>query len=150
MSPRLELKLKLKPYEPLESDIQSAILRALGQQDVRMVQKRGRVVAEKDGLYKAPGSVFWRANCGGLSMSGRPMRGNPSGTADILGVVSGRPVALEVKRASGKQSEIQTHWQRVWEAAGGLYAVVRSVGEATVRKLIGQGKIVSAFEDKQS
>lgn len=124
------MKLKLKPYEPLESDIQSAILRALGRQDVRMVAKKGRYVAEKDGLYKRPGSVFWRANCGGLSISGRPMRGNPSGTADILGVVNGRPVAMEVKRSSGKQSEVQAHWQRAWEAAGGLYVVVRSVSEA--------------------
>ena len=128
MTPRL--CLKLKPYEPLEADIQSAILCALGRQDVRMVQKRGRCIAEKDGLYKAPGSVFWRANCGGLSITGRPMRGNPAGTADILGVVNGRPVALEVKRPSGKQSENQAHWQRAWEAAGGLYAVVRSVREA--------------------
>ena len=126
---------KAKPYklavqEQSEGDIQSAILHALGRQDVRMVAKRGRYVAERDGLYKRPGCVFWRANCGGLSITGRPMRGNPSGTADILGVVNGRPVAMEVKRSSGKQSEVQAHWQRAWEAAGGLYAVVRSVGEA--------------------
>ena len=126
---------KAKPYklavqEQSEGDIQSAILHALGRQDVRMVAKRGRYVAERDGLYKRPGCVFWRANCGGLSITGRPMRGNPSGTADILGVVGGRSVALEVKTRTGKQRESQAHWQAAWEAAGGLYAIVRSVGEA--------------------
>ena len=121
---------KLKPIQPRETDIQSSILAALGRQDVRMVAKRGRYVAEKDGLYKRHGCVFWRANCGGLSITGRPMRGNPAGTADILGVVNGRSVALEVKTSTGKQRETQAHWQAAWQAAGGLYAIVRSVREA--------------------
>lgn len=124
------MAFKLKAPSPSETDIQSAILHALGRQDVRMVAKRGRYVAERDGLYKRPGCVFWRANCGGLSISGRPMRGNPSGTADILGVVNGRSVALEVKTRTGKQRESQAHWQAAWEAAGGLYAIVRSAREA--------------------
>ena len=124
------MAFRLKALNPLESDIQSAILNALGRQDVRMIAKRGRYVAERDGLYKRHGCVFWRANCGGLSISGRPMRGNPSGTADILGVVNGRSVALEVKTRTGKQRDSQAHWQAAWEAAGGLYAIVRSVGEA--------------------
>lgn len=128
---------KAKPFrltipEPRETDIQASILAALGRQDVRMVAKRGRYVAEKDGLFKRPGCVFWRANCGGLSITGRPMRGNPAGTADILGVVNGRPVALEVKTLTGKQRESQAHWQAVWKAAGGLYAIVRSAREAVL------------------
>lgn len=131
---------KIKPIQPRETDIQASILSALGRQDVRMVAKRGRYVAEKDGLYKRPGCVFWRANCGGLSITGRPMRGNPAGTADILGVVNGRSVALEVKTLSGKQRETQAHWQAAWEAAGGLYAIVRSVGEA-VRVVEGWKKL---------
>lgn len=113
-----------------ETDIQAAILCALGKQGARVVQKKGKPTLERDGLFKAPGSVFWRANCGGLSITGRPMRGNPSGTADILGVVNGLPVALEVKRRTGKQRESQAHWQAAWEAAGGRYAIVRSVSEA--------------------
>lgn len=68
---------KAKPYrlavQEQIGDIQSAILHALGQQDVRMVAKRGRYVAEKDGLKR--GMRVQRANCGGLSISGRPMRG---------------------------------------------------------------------------
>lgn len=126
------MAFKLKALTQSEGDIQSAILHALGRQDVRMVQKRGHYVAEKDGLYKRTGCVFWRANCGGLSITGRPMRGNPAGTADILGVVNGRSVALEVKTSSGKQRESQAHWQAAWEAAGGLYAIVRSVRDAVL------------------
>lgn len=114
-----------------ETDIQSAILCALGKQGCRLKLRKGKsVTLELDGLYCLPGRVFWRANCGGLSISGRPMKGNPSGTADILGVLNGRPVALEVKTETGKQRDTQVHWQAVWESAGGLYAIVRSVGEA--------------------
>lgn len=120
-----QVKFKLTIKEPSETDIQADILSALGRQDRVLVDRKGQKAWVLDGLYKRPGGVFWRANCGG-----RVIRGNPNGTADILGVIHGRPVAIEVKTRTGKQRPSQAHWQAAWEAAGGLYVVVRSVQEA--------------------
>jgi len=125
-----QVKFKLTIPEPSETDIQAGVLNALGRQDRVLVDRKGQKVWVLDGLYKRPGGVFWRANCGGGMAGGRVIRGNPNGTADILGVIHGRPVAIEVKTRTGKQSASQAHWQTAWEAAGGLYIVVRSVREA--------------------
>ncbi len=124
-----QVKFKLTIEEPSETDIQADILQALGRQDRVLVDRKGQKVWVLDGLYKRPGGVFWRANCGGGMANGRVIRGNPNGTADILGVINGRPVAIEVKTRTGKQSDIQRSWQTSWEAAGGIYIVARSVQE---------------------
>ena len=122
--------LKLTIKEPSETEIQIAILTALGVQTRRKTVRKGVIAYKLDGIYRRGGAMFWRANAGFGIAGGRPVQGNPSGTADILGCLGGRAVALEVKTRKGEQAESQRHWQSAWEAAGGLYAIVRSVREA--------------------
>lgn len=51
------------------------------------------------------------------------------GTADIVGLIAptGRMLMVEVKTATGTQSEAQKVMQRIVTAFGGLYVVARSV-----------------------
>jgi hypothetical protein len=51
----------------------------------------------------------------------------PKGVSDIIVVHVGRPYLLEVKRMGTYQSPEQKEFQRSAEAAGALYAVVRSI-----------------------
>jgi hypothetical protein len=71
-----------------------------------------------------------RVQSGRFAVGDRFVRGAEAGTADLLGVVDGRAVALEVKAPKGRQSDTQREWGERWTAAGGLYAVVRSGSEA--------------------
>jgi len=79
-----------------------------------------------------PGVYVERRNAGLLAdpTTGRRIRAGVAGVADVLAVVDVRAVALEVKTDAGRQSAVQRTWQRAWEAAGGVYAVVRSAAEA--------------------
>ena len=57
---------------------------------------------------------------------------NAPGTADILAFPAGRfrvirPTWIEVKTATGKQSELQKSFQAKVEAEGHVYAVCRSI-----------------------
>ena len=51
------------------------------------------------------------------------------GTADLLGVISGYAVAIEVKAGKDRQRESQKNFQECWERAGGVYLICRSVQE---------------------
>lgn len=53
---------------------------------------------------------------------------------DFLGKSRGRALAIEVKRATGRQSPEQAAFQKAWEARGGLYILARSV-EDVLEKL---------------
>lgn len=87
-------------------------------------------------LSQRPNAHVWRQNVlsarrrNGDGSLGAVVRSGPPGTADILGVVEGLPVAIEVKSESGRQSPAQRSWGRAFTAAGGLYVVARSVDEA--------------------
>lgn len=52
-----------------------------------------------------------------------------SGLPDIIGIVNGRFVGLEVKSTKGKQSSDQVLFERRCKNNGGIYAVVRSVSD---------------------
>ena len=60
----------------------------------------------------------------------RPVKFGLLGSADILGVHRGVAVAVEVKTATGRQSEQQRHFERAWTAAGAAYVLARSPEEA--------------------
>ncbi len=82
-------------------------------------------------LRREPGCVPMRNNSGAARRGKVYTRyGLGTGSADIICVVRGRFLALECKVDKGKQSEEQVAWQRTVEAAGGRYAVVRSVLDA--------------------
>jgi Holliday junction resolvase len=57
------------------------------------------------------------------------MAANKRGVPDILAVISGRFVAIEVKAPGGKASKLQLAQLRRIEAAGGIAMVVESVDE---------------------
>ena len=126
-----------------EKDIQDLILRSLGVErfrwEVSKKTRRGSWV--RTGIYRSKDkkSYFWRANSGKRvygykTKAGKAGKGlfkaAPKGTADILGVVCGISIALEVKSEEGEQSPEQREWQALHEAAGGVYAVVRSPSES--------------------
>lgn len=63
----------------------------------------------------------------------RPVKFGLTGSADILGATAGRPLAIEVKDATGRQEDDQVKFQRAWEAAGGVYLLVRDPEDARRR-----------------
>jgi hypothetical protein len=54
-------------------------------------------------------------------------QGVKAGVADIVLVYQGRHFEIELKSATGKQSESQEAWQAALERAGGKYVVSKSV-----------------------
>ena len=97
----------------------------------KIPDKNGKLRKRSKNLFVADGAFYWRANSGHLrGAAGRPVMVNSPGCADVLGVVRGVSVGLEIKTEAGRQSPEQKAWQVIFEAAGGVYAVVRSVGEA--------------------
>lgn len=84
-------------------------------------------------LGTTTGLVLWRNNCGVLPMpDGKRIRfgvGNPGG-ADLIGCYCGRFLAVEIKTATGKQTEEQRTFQRCVERNGGIYLMPRSVQDA--------------------
>ena len=71
-----------------------------------------------------------RMNTGAVKIDKRFIRFNKPGCPDILVMSRGRMLALEVKTAKGKQSDLQTAWAKEWEAHGGMYRVVRCLDDA--------------------
>jgi hypothetical protein len=71
--------------------------------------------------------LVWRNNTGRRS---GVRYGLGVGSADLIGVVRGRMLAIEVKRPGGKPSADQITWMRVVNMHGGYAVVVTSVPEA--------------------
>ena len=86
--------------------------------------------------YLAFKKIFhYRQNSGAFKTeSGGYMRtASVSGLPDIVAIKDGIYIGLEVKTATGRQSEEQREIQNRITAAGGLYLVVRSLDD--VRKI---------------
>jgi hypothetical protein len=129
---------------PKEADIQALTLRSLGRELRVPVQskKTGKWRIVGTGLFISPDrkAYYWRANSGRrpydyTTKDGKTGRGlfkaAPIGTADILGVCCGVPMAFEIKRDEHEhQTPEQREWQAMHEAAGGRYWVIRSPNEA--------------------
>jgi len=78
-----------------------------------------------------PHGIFWRQNAGRVrSDRGAWVSLGPTGISDVVGVVHGMPVFVEVKTATGKQRTGQKAFQVAVERAGGFYIVARSAEEA--------------------
>ncbi|MFA4974132.1 MAG: hypothetical protein WC683_16100 [bacterium] len=142
--PGIPKRARFKLRGPLEADIQAATLRCLGVELVRLVvdRKTNRKKLVHTGLFVSRDrkAYYWRANSGrklydyttATGQTGKGMfRGAPKGTADILGVCCGVPMAFEIKRDDDEQQTAeQREWQAIHEAAGGLYWVIRSPSQA--------------------
>jgi hypothetical protein len=83
--------------------------------------------AIREAVNRLPQTMVVRVQAGGYRQRSR---GAEPGTADLLGVCRGRPLALEVKRPGGVWAKNQQAWCDRWRAAGGWYFVVTSVEDA--------------------
>lgn len=75
---------------------------------------------------------LWRQNTGvARTRTGQVVRFGVPGQADLSGILmpSGRRIEIEVKSATGRQSEAQRRWQRMIEKFGGLYVLACSVDD---------------------
>lgn len=127
------MTLPLPGIRPMEHDVQAAILASLGRERMVLTKTKSGSRWARTGIYvSADGkSYYWRANSGKRLYSHTDTKGRtstglfkaaPKGTADILGCCCGIAVALECKRdAREKQRPEQVEWQRMHEAAGGVY-----------------------------
>lgn len=78
-----------------------------------------------------PRGIFWRQNAGRVrSDRGAWVSLGPPGISDIVGVIDGRSVFVEVKTANGKQRKAQKNFQAAAERAGGIYIIARSPEDA--------------------
>lgn len=104
----------------LEKWVQNAIIQKYGAHPrIRLARINTGV-----GWFNASGP------CRKTDPNARPVRFNPPGCADIVGLIAptGRLLMIEVKRAKGgKQSDQQVTMQRVIEAMGGIYILAKSV-----------------------
>lgn len=76
-----------------------------------------------------PGVRLWRNNVGVDTQRG-VRYGLAVGSADLIGMVDGRFLAVEVKAANGRMSDDQRIWRDVVRGLGGVYILARSVDEA--------------------
>jgi hypothetical protein len=76
------------------------------------------------------GAYFDRYNVIAMQTDTRGMiKSCQKGTADLLGVIKGYAVAIEVKAGKDRQRESQKNFQECWERAGGVYLICRNVEE---------------------
>lgn len=83
-------------------------------------------------LGRDPGVLLFRNNIGHAVMHGNRVTfgvGGPGG-ADLIGILDGKPLAIEVKSPTGRQSEEQKRFEHLWLARGGIYLMPRSVEQA--------------------
>ena len=72
----------------------------------------------------------YRNNSGGFrDINNHFYRFGALGSPDIICVVDGKYIGLEVKTKKGQQSEHQKDFQKKLEKAGGEYYVVRSIDD---------------------
>lgn len=79
-------------------------------------------------LGRVPDLCLWRNSIG--SPDGVHHYGLPKGSADLIGILAGRFIALELKSPTGRVSPEQTTWLACVRRFGGFACVVRSVNEA--------------------
>ena len=73
------------------------------------------------------GALVVRVQAGLIRSGAHFVHGAESGTADLIGVWRGYPIAVEVKTAKGRVQPSQIAWSERWRASGGIYLVARSV-----------------------
>jgi len=88
-------------------------------------------------LSQIPGLVLWRNNVGvARHFDTRTHReystryGLAKGSADLVGILNGRFIALEIKRPGQRPSRDQQLWLDLVRTYGGFAAVVTSVDDA--------------------
>ena len=72
------------------------------------------------------GIFAFRINTGAYAVDGRFIQYGYPGCSDIIAIVKGRFVGIEVKSSKGKQSELQQAFQQNVESANGIYILACS------------------------
>lgn len=86
-------------------------------------------------LLKRRGVLHWRQQVGVfLTPGGTKVHVGILGLPDIIAVVDGRALGVEVKARHGRQSPAQRKFAERLEAAGGVYVLARSA--ADVEKIL--------------
>ena len=90
-----------------------------------------RAILDYLALYAKTNPIyFFRAGAGAVkTMQGRYFKTGKSGLCDIVAVVKGEFIGLEVKTKAGKQSQNQKKAEKEIKAAGGEYHIVRSIAD---------------------
>lgn len=65
-----------------------------------------------------------------ILLEAQPLTFGLPGSGDILGASRGRPLSVELKDSTGRQSEVQKRFEVAWVKAGGIYVLARSAREA--------------------
>lgn len=82
-------------------------------------------------LNRMPGVRFFRNNVGlARTEHGAIVYGLGRGSGDLIGLVNGRFVSLEVKTPQGRVQDDQLLWANAIKELGGYAAIVRSVKQA--------------------
>lgn len=95
---------------------------------MREVDRQRLILAAVGSL---PGVLAWRNQSGALrNATGQLVRFGAPGSPDVICIVAGRFVGLEVKQPGGRLSERQQRWQAACRAAGGVYERVETPEQA--------------------
>ena len=78
----------------------------------------------------ASGGFAWTNSTGAMRTGERYVRFGSPGAPDVLGVLNGRSIAIEVKTGAGRLTDQQRAWAERHQRAGGLWAEVRSLDDA--------------------
>lgn len=78
-------------------------------------------------LNVATKGLFWQNDAIGVRGRKRENRYRPNGVPDVLGVIDGQFVGIEVKTKNGKLLPSQIEFSARFIEAGGLYYVTRSL-----------------------
>ena len=88
------------------------------------------------------GAFAFRCDAGvkpGIRGGGMRRYGTP-GASDVIAIVAGAFVAIEVKTGTGRQTEAQRAFAEKVQRAGGRYVVVRSVEDAA--RALGNSRLI--------
>lgn len=100
----------------------------------RILQDRIRAA-----IAALPDARVWRNNVG-LDQKRGVKYGLGRGSPDLVGIVAGRFVGLEVKTATGRVRPEQTVWLDMIRRLGGVAGVARSVEDAMALVAEARGK----------
>jgi hypothetical protein len=90
------------------------------------------ILAELTTRYSMDDCWMWDNRAVGtfVTLSGGCVRFGQRGQADLIGMVRGVALAMEIKTTVGSLSADQRRWRALWERAGGVWSCPRSVGSA--------------------
>lgn len=84
-----------------------------------------------DYLNQATEGYFWQNDSFALKGRKRHNRYRPNGVPDILGLIEGMSIGIEVKSPKGKILQSQIEFSQRFRRSGGSYYVIRSMEDLT-------------------